>query len=299
MRFLLYSDLQLHPYKEFASTKGGVNDRLLDHINVLDQIYNYAIKQGIEYIFFGGDMFETRTRVDVVAAKLLADWKWKVSQAGIMQVDIIGNHDLCDKSTLNNALDLYAHFPKQYIVKEPQWVGPIYCVPYMHRLDDVLEALNNVHSPDGDKNAVAIIHYGLYDVPTESYSVIRDLGYDTEGQVRIGDLSHLLGQVKHAFFGHFHVTHSVTPNIHFIGTPLQHKWGERLVGTRFLDIDTEKGTFKPVETSAPRFYQFESIAAFNISNQDVTGQFVRVKVETLEEREAIIKKLYDCGARGC
>lgn len=302
MRIVLYSDLQLHPYKEFSTLVGGVNDRLLDHFAVLDQIYDYLLANQIKVLFFGGDMFEARGKVDVIAAKLLAEWKYKIAKAGIQQYDVIGNHDLVDKSTTNNSIELYRHIQAQTIISKPQWfrLGKtgVLCVPFMYSLEDIRAALE-LPCPFTDilpENSIAIVHYGLYDVPTESHSVIRDQGYDTEGQIRLKDLSVLLERVKHVFFGHFHITTSVTPNVHFIGTPLQHKWGERSVDTRFLDIDLEKGTFKGIPTIAPKFIEYESINAINPAT--AVGNFCRVRIDDAAHREAVIESVKQHGARG-
>lgn len=301
MHILLYSDLQLHPWKEFSKTVDGVNDRLADHIHALDQILDYAIQNNIKHIFFGGDMFEARAKVDVVAAKLLSEWKWKVSKAGITQVDIIGNHDLVDKSTTHNAIDLYRNVPNQYIITEPQWfpVGKfaVMCVPYMHRLEDMKEGVT-VPCSAHYTPTVGIVHYGLYETPMESRGVIRDLGYDTEGQMRLADLTPALstGLVKRFFFGHFHVTTNVTDKVHFIGTPLQHKWGERSVDTRFLDIDLSNSTFKGIPTSAPRFVEFQSIQ--DVVASQCKGNFCRVFVDDFEQQEVAKELLTSYGARG-
>jgi DNA repair exonuclease SbcCD nuclease subunit len=304
MRFLLYSDLQLHPFKEFSNLVGGVNDRLLDHFAVLDQIYDYARNHGIRYIVFGGDMFEVRTRVDVIAAKMLAAWKHKVSLSGIMQLDLVGNHDLYDRSTLHNSIDLYGFIEGQSIFAEPRWFGyhnqwAILFVPYMHSLEEVKAGIN---LPPPDKmgftpeRSIAIIHYGLYDVPTETHHIIRDQGYETEGQIRLADLQGLLQNVKYAFFGHYHITSQITPQVHFIGTPLQHKWGERGVETRFLDIDLEAGTFKGINTQAPRFVEWQSLD--EVDTAAIPGNFCRVKTDDVTKREEIRQFLLQYKPRG-
>jgi DNA repair exonuclease SbcCD nuclease subunit len=302
-RAILYSDLQLHPWKEFSTLHDGINDRLLDHINVLNQIYAYAVKNEIKTIIFGGDMFEARAKIDVIAAKLLADWKYKVSKAGIEQIDLIGNHDLYDKSSLHNSIDLYSHFNGQTVIVKPGWyifpktdVGILF-VPYMHRLDDIKAALKaKPLPPTNPARSIAIIHYGLYDVPMETHAVIRDQGYDTEGQIRLSDLDELLPLVRFAFFGHFHITTAVTDKVHFIGTPLQHKWGEKSVQTRFLDIDFLAGTFKSVYTQAPRFHEWEDIS--QVDTLLVKNNFCKVWIDDLELREKTKQLLFDQGARG-
>ena len=201
MRFTLYSDLQAHPWKEFSSTDAnGINTRFVDHLDVLDHILSYTITNGIKYIYNGGDTFEARAKVDVIVAEMIAAWKWKVSKAGIEQIDVIGNHDLYDRSSSHNAMNMYKDIPGQTIVTEPKFVNDVFCVPYMHRLDDITKAINDVKVM-ADRNCAAIVHYGLYDVPMESKSVIKDLGYETEGQVRLSDLKNMTDQFKFIFFG--------------------------------------------------------------------------------------------------
>lgn len=302
MRIVLYSDLQLHPYKEFATLVGGVNDRLLDHFVVLDQIYKYAQTNHIDHIVFGGDMFEARARVDVIAAKKLAEWKYKLETFGMKVLDIVGNHDLVNKSTIDNALELYKHLDNHVVVSKPRWaVYPpdygILCVPYMHRREDVIAGLN-LERPSfvNPAHSIAIVHYGMYDVPMETRSIIRDQGYDTEGQIRLSDLDNVLQNVRQVFFGHFHITTSITDRIHFIGTPLQHKWCERWINTRFLDIDLDAGTFKGISTVAPKFILFESKKT--IDPDRCKGNFCRVKVGSAEEQEEVKALLQSYGARG-
>jgi hypothetical protein len=303
MRFILYSDLQLHPFKEFSNLVGGVNDRLLDHFAVLDQIYDYAVHNNVQCIVFGGDMFEVRTRVDVIAAKLLADWKVKVAKAGIQQMDLIGNHDLYDRSTLHNSIDLYRHVKGQSIYAKPQWVWcdppgqHILFVPYMHSLEEVKAGINLPPPAKLDPNrSFALIHYGLYDVPTETHHIIRDQGYETEGQIRLSDLDGLLKNVKFAFFGHYHITSRITEQVHFIGTPLQHKWGERGVETRFLHIDMDVGTFKAVNTQAPRFVEWQSAEEVDVAA--IPGNFCRIKTDDVTKREELRQFLLKYNPRG-
>jgi DNA repair exonuclease SbcCD nuclease subunit len=302
MRVLLYSDLQLHPYKQFSNLVAGVNDRLRDHFEVLDQIYAYAIANQIGRIVFGGDMFEVRTRVDVVAAEMLADWKHKVAKAGIEQLDLIGNHDLCDKSTSHNSIDLYRYVAGQKIFSKPQWFNiygnsNILFVPYMHRLEDMKNGINLPPPANHDADtSLAVVHYGLYDVPTETHHIIRDQGYETEGQMRLSDLEELSKKVRFVFFGHFHITSAITSKIHFIGTPLQHNWGERGVETRFLDIDLDNGSFKSIYTKAPRFVEWQNQDDVDVAA--IAGNFCRIKTEDLSKREELRQLLLQYKPRG-
>lgn len=303
MRLILYSDLQLKSYASYSKVgNDGINDRLKDHINVLDQIYDYGTSNGIKHIVFAGDGLDDRGRIGVVDTKMYLQWKQKVSSSGIQQYDLIGNHDLVMKSHKHNSLDLFSYLPNTHIVDEPRWEiidnkYGIYFVPYLHRLDDIKEALKNCKPPLNleRKNCIAIVHYGLFDTEVSGRIIIKDEGFDQEGQIRLEDLGELLKYVEHAWFGHFHCTTSLTNRVHFIGPPIQHNWGEKSLKPRFLDIDMDSGTYSEVVTNSPRFIDFEDKS--KIVKSLVPNNFVRVKTEKLSEKDELRSLLLSYGAR--
>lgn len=293
MKIVLYSDLQLHNYHTYAVFKDGISSRLDDHFKVLDAMLEYAQTHGISHVFFAGDCLEAREKVEVVTLKKMLEWKNKVGHKGIEQVDLVGNHDLIAKSTLHSTLDLFDTIPMQQIVRSPQWVVKdniygIYCIPYMNDYEIIKKALIEVEMPPGlkRKNCIAIIHYGLFDVRDQYGRVIQKYdGHETVDQININQLNKLLDCVENVFFGHYHITRSITPRIHFIGTPIQHNWGEAGVQTRFLEVDLERGTFEAVPTQAPQFVVLDKLEDLerNMNN------FCRLKVKTEEDRGHIEK----------
>ncbi|MHA2377599.1 MAG: hypothetical protein ACXAB9_15715, partial [Candidatus Thorarchaeota archaeon] len=58
-RFIIFSDLHLHLWTYGSKLVAGRNQRLLDQINVLHQMFEYAEERGINNVFFCGDFFHT------------------------------------------------------------------------------------------------------------------------------------------------------------------------------------------------------------------------------------------------
>jgi hypothetical protein len=146
-----------------------------------------------------------------------------------------------------------------------------------------------------DKNkSIAMMHYGLFNTEINGRLISEDKGVNSEGQVRLSDLDNILLYVKNVFLGHYHTHASYNGNVHYVGTPLQHNWGEASLPGRFLVYDLEDGSFFPVHTNAPRFVDFDGP---NVSNELIKGNFCRSSASTLSEREKKIEFFMKNGAR--
>jgi DNA repair exonuclease SbcCD nuclease subunit len=301
MKAILYSDLQLSEYRTFSKlTPEGINDRLIDHINVLEEIKSYAVDNKIEKILFLGDGFDSRGTISVIAANLFLKWKHEVSTLGITQYDLVGNHDLVAKSHSHNSLELFSKLKDVHVIDKPKWIiigdTGLYFIPYMHRTDDIRKALENCDPPSNivKEKSIAMMHYGLFNTEINGRVITEDKGVNSEGQVRLSDLDKILGYVKHVFLGHYHTHATYNGNVHYVGTPLQHNWGEASLPGRFLVVDFEDGSFEAVRTNAPRFIDFDNP---NISKDLIKDNFCRASVGSLAERESKVKYFLEHGAR--
>lgn len=301
MKAIIFSDLQIDAYKIYSHiTPEGINDRLIDHIDVLEEIKDYATEHNIDKILFLGDGFDSRGSVNVIAANLFMKWKHEVSSAGITQYDLVGNHDLTAKSHSHNSLELFSKLKDVHVIDKPKWIilgdTGIYFIPYMHRTDEIREALKNCVPPSKiDRNkSIALMHYGLFDTEINGRVITEYKGVESEGQVKLSDLDDILLYVKNVFLGHYHTHATYNGNVHYVGTPLQHNWGEASLPGRFMVVDFEDGTFEAVHTNAPRFIDFDNP---NINKDLIKGNFCRANVKTLAEREGKVKFFLDNGAR--
>jgi len=302
MRMVVFSDAQYHDYKLFSENgANGISSRLQDQIDVLNQISDYAVKNKIGRILFVGDFLDQRQRGDFITIKTASDWINKVSNAGIIQHFVVGNHDQIAKHGTHSSLDLFEHIPNVHVIATPQWIDlgegcGFLAVPYMNRLEEVLAGLQ-VQMPSTIKKAIAVIHYGLFDVSDGYRTIVKYQGYESEGQVKLSDLDSILTEVSHVLLGHYHMPTSVTDRVHFVGTPIQHNFGEASYKTRFLDVDLDTGKIIVVPTKAPKFVQFESPAEIGDGSK-AKGNFVRVDVHTQDEKLEVEAKLDAIGVRG-
>ena len=59
MRGLLTADLHIHPHRALATTVDGMNSRLKDGLNVLDQMIDVVNDNDLDFVAIAGDLFET------------------------------------------------------------------------------------------------------------------------------------------------------------------------------------------------------------------------------------------------
>lgn len=303
MRFLLFSDLQMHPYAAYSSLDSeGHNNRLRDHRNVLWQIKNYAVNNKIETIIFAGDFFESRTKLDAVAVAWALEYKHEVANAGIHQLDICGNHDLYDRSSSRSTLEIFREVPNQKLIFSHQFIrlgrawGALF-IPYSYDIGTMREALR-CEIPHDISHYLVIAHYGRSTTDVGFGRVIEDLGHNTEGQYSPQELEPLESDKRCAgmFFGHYHVPRVISEKMQFIGTPLQHNWGEAIITPRFLDIEIGEDGLKvtAVRTQAPYFIEFSNLGEIGFN---ATNNFCRFYATTVEEKEYALKKFAEFNAR--
>ena len=98
MRFIVYSDLHLHCWSYGSKLIEGRNSRLLQQIDVLNQMKKYAVQHGIRDIFCCGDVTHTQGRTDAEVLMAGHEVFSGISADGIKQWWIPGNHDYKDRA---------------------------------------------------------------------------------------------------------------------------------------------------------------------------------------------------------
>ena len=62
MKVLHFSDLHIgyERYSKTTDLKTGLDDRIVDFLNVFDELIDYAINEDVDLVLFAGDAFKTR-----------------------------------------------------------------------------------------------------------------------------------------------------------------------------------------------------------------------------------------------
>jgi len=126
LRILHFSDAHIdmvaHGKKDPAS---GLPYRVLDFLNALDTIIDYAINSPVDLVIFTGDAYRDRTP----SPTYQREWGKRIirlSNATIPTVLLVGNHDLSPTYGRAHALQEYETLaiPHIHVIEKPMMLGP-------------------------------------------------------------------------------------------------------------------------------------------------------------------------------
>lgn len=249
MLVLSFSDLHIHNYQQFD--KNG--SRLANCLNVLELVFKFAEKHGIEFILFSGDLYDNQENIptevinDVVATFTDLFYKYE----DIKFIAISGNHDHASKNLLHKpAITALTHLNitfenfilidnKEFAISDE--VGVI-GVPYYEYSEDYHKALAKViTSPP----SYAYYRKILLCHQTPSGLNNTNIPFDTDVHNEMYENFDLV------LNGHIHAFQEITPKFINVGSPLQRNLSDLGVNKGFLVIDTDK-------IGEEKFYKFIS-----------------------------------------
>lgn len=214
MKCLIFSDLHLHTWNTFGSSSNSILPRrLIDQLNILDQISKLISTEQVSLCIFGGDWFNKRGQMPVECSVMTAQW---ISNLPCPRLFVRGNHDL-----LND-------------------------VNY-HEMYDSLQAFEVMKPTNIEKYSnIKLINY--CDVVNED----EIKGYDIVVAHKIPAGSKLLNHTfsdginwkklaannKSVWFGHIHQRQILSSNCFVIGAPMILNFGE--IETRGVWIVTDE-----------------------------------------------------------
>lgn len=120
----------------------GLNSRLLDTLAALDFLVDYALAEKVDLVIFAGDAYQKRDPSQTHQRELARRVR-RLSEAGIAQVMIVGNHDLPAASGKANSLDIFsilsvegaqvAHQPGVLNIPTPAGTVQVAALPWPRR----------------------------------------------------------------------------------------------------------------------------------------------------------------------
>lgn len=276
---LFFSDLHAHNFPDCAvPVSEGINSRLLDCLNIIDQIGAYAKKYDVKDIVFGGDLFHVPGRIEVPVFNAVINALVKLcieTEAGLWL--IVGNHDQYNRSgTIHSLEALKLKEGLFYIIDEPAFceVGgrEIALIPYSPLRDTVTKNIKHLRKRTSVE--IAVLHQGLSGVP------VGKSGYTIDENLAPSDLP---TTTKLNLLGHYHEHRQVTGNSFFIGSPLQHNWGDEGQNKWCVLVEADD-TVEMLPLSAPKFVTvpLQGSVEACLKDSDVMekyarGNFIRVQ----------------------
>jgi len=281
MKVVIFSDLHAHQHEQFARTlPGGRNSRFQNILNVLEQIRVFCAEQEVDMIFFLGDLFHSRTKVDVDVFS--ATWlAMKALSESVRKTYILmGNHDSYNKVGSIHSLEPFREF------------ATVVDQPIIDSFEDLRFAMHPFTTDIAAwKDFVAMLpsnldfffaHQGL------SEAVVGAFDISIKAEVGYSDLPHT--KARWCLMGHYHKHQMLgdAKRAGYIGSPLQHNMGERTEEKGFVYFPGIEG-FNFIRTTAPRFEIFEDFDSFGalafVGGIDPSRDFIRVKCSESEARE--------------
>jgi DNA repair exonuclease SbcCD nuclease subunit len=280
---LVFSDLHLHGHKDRV-------ERLQDCLDVLEWVFKTAAERNVDYIFFLGDLFHERAKIDVM--NYLRTFEMfmthMLEDASDRQMYLlVGNHDMYHKERWDiNSIKPLSAIPRVSIIQSPvSLVLGGKKIDWLPHTENPIEELNNFK-----KNGVGDIlfaHMAVSGAQTNTFYGVRSdviVEYDNE-MVHVD--AGLFEPWKMTMLGHYHGAQNLTAKAEYVGSPLQLTFGECFQQKHLiiLDLDTLQKEYVVNEFSPKHLIVSEQ----DVENQayDLTGQFVRVAVENMGKKDLI------------
>jgi len=288
-RLLACSDLHADNYLPFSFiTKRGLNSRLEDCLNTLDQINEIGKTHGVNTIIFLGDLFNSRVKinVDVMFHTYL---KLRELSRNFQLILLLGNHDQYLKTGDVNSLEQFEKIAE--VIKEPgfssvPWYGyKLVFLPYAEDTTKMKKFLSGLHL--FKHPALLFGHLGVNGAEVGPYD------FKLPSSLNASDL--LPDKFVWVFLGHYHKFQVLGKNIIYVGSMLQHDFGERGQEKSVIIFDTDHPMkLKQVELNSPKFLEITSLKSID---EKVKGNYVKVVCDK-EERDEVEKKLNQLSPRG-
>lgn len=307
MKILFTADWHIGVSQYSKTDPNGAESRLQDTMDVLDEIVEIAIDEGVDRLVVGGDVFHTNNPTPR-QQKIFLRFLFQVEQAKIPTDIIGGNHDWNSKSSSGNALLPFVSICEdilQYseislstrscMVRSKDHTSEAFCIFYPYHGEPF--DFENFKRPDCPVILVCHSHLEGAVVGAEPFEIASDSATR---------FTHL--PVDYVLAGHFHKPQvlSEKPMAFYPGSIQCVDFNERLdeKGVTIIDTVTGVRTRVPLKR-ARKFKQIELRNRVTLTADDmkgVKGAVVKVIVTIPEadlqkfDQEKVIKTLQSLGA---
>jgi len=290
-KIAFFSDLHAHPFRPYATIlPNGMNSRLNDAIQCIEQIIQICARENVDLVAFGGDLFHERRSLNVVAFNAVYEALAKFRVYRIPVVMIHGNHDQADREGNDHSLHTFRTFctvfdkPEWKVVKAKNGESIAFLgIPYTENKEHLRQVVQTP-SPDKRLTSIQLGHLGI-----QGARVGADFVYSNPHDAAVSDLNS--DAFDSVFLGHYHIHQKIGRNVRYIGAPLQHTWGDKNQDRGFLIYDTSRKTVARHWLHAPKFVE-ESYTLLKVSglqDPEWEGNYVRIidsKIWSEDERES-------------
>jgi len=282
-RFLLLADTHFHEYPGLANATGGS----AQFSAIMEAVLRAVLAAKVDAIIHLGDLFHNRPSLTTTCLHRVTALLRNISLGKDHKVSVVvGNHDMSpsgDGASSVGALQGVIDAQTEVSVTDIAGVRWGF-VPYMRKPANVRKACAKLRRLGA---TVMAGHLGLGD---PKYSDCVPADYETQGRISVSDLS---GDFQRVFLGHYHNPQEVTPQVIYVGSPIQLSFKEagQRRGFWTWDSDTDVAEFHEDE-NAPRYLQ---VKPGGKPLQYRPGDHLWYRGVSLEEAEVIREQHRDGG----
>lgn len=283
---LLFSDLHIHTHKDRV-------DRLQNCIDVLNWIFEEAAKNNCDYIFFLGDLFHERAKIDVknYLKTFEVFMNHMIRDAADRDVYLlIGNHDMYHNERWDiNSIKPLSAIPRVHIMEKPQQIVlGNRKIDWMPHTDNPVKELNELKEINGGAGDILLGHMSVH-------GALLNLCFGTKADVIVeydNDMVPVDESVfkdwKMTFLGHYHGAQQINNKVEYVGSPLQLTFGEAFQDKHVIVLDLETLEKTYIKNNFSPKHLVVTPNDIRDQNYDLTGNFVRVTIEsTMTHKEVI------------
>ena len=266
MKIAVTADLHAHNYTQYSGVaESGLNSRLDWILRTLDMIVEKCVQRGVDAIVIAGDLFHSRKSIDITVLESV----YKRIESIDFPVYIIkGNHDIAESINKRTSVRIFSKVAK--VVTTARIVNiagtRVGIVPWTDSAKAVSKIVDEFNKQG--------VHYVIGHLGMRS-GTVGSHDYVMEGSIEPS----VFRKFKWTALGHYHKHQKLKHNIYYVGSPLQHTWGDAGDEKGFMIFDGDKPEFIPLP-STPRFIKV-------MSNEDAKGVRVIDYVKITGKREVV------------
>jgi DNA repair exonuclease SbcCD nuclease subunit len=140
VKFVFFADTHLdHSTNGKRNSATGYPQRVIDILDNVKMVVNFAIDREVDFLLFGGDAYKTNKPLEEYRVMFRKEIL-RAADAGIRCVLIPGNHDMTRRFTAEHSLAEFRHYENVYVIDEPELIDfgsvGIYGLPWQYSFQE-------------------------------------------------------------------------------------------------------------------------------------------------------------------
>ena len=290
-RALIFSDMHLHSHKERI-------DRLEDCLQVLDWIFKTAVKNKCKYLFFLGDLFHERSKIDVMNYLKTFEVVMKHMIEDAVDLDfylLVGNHDMYHRTRWDvNSIKPISAIPRCHVIAQPTtMVFDQSVVDWMPYTEDQIRDIDKLKKSKTEMDSnlsefnLLLGHMAVHGAQTNLlFGIKSDVIVEFDNDMTPVDPS-IFNPWKKTILGHYHGAQHLNDKVEYIGSPLQLSYGEAFQKKHVMILDLQTLKCDYIQNEFSPKHLIVTTQDITDENYKLDGNFVRIGYENMSQVEIL------------